>query len=120
MKKKRIWLTLGCIMALPLVLASYAQAEKAQPKYGGTLTLVLGIADRGFDEAFVVPWQAYFIQPTHEELVTGDWIKGPAGTNETEWRTAGTSDLYWHISTGLLAESQVPQQTTCQRQGDDG
>ncbi|MFH1487367.1 MAG: ABC transporter substrate-binding protein [Pseudomonadota bacterium] len=104
MKSKRIWLTVCCVLTLSLVFASSLPAATEKPKYGGEVITVLNIADRGFDEAFVVPWQAYGVQPTHEELVTGDWTKGPAGTGEADWRTAGTGDLYWHISTGLLAE----------------
>jgi len=48
---------------------------------------------------------------TQEELLMGDWSKGPAGTGEAEWTLTGTNRL--DQKTGCLAESwEIPQQGT--------
>jgi hypothetical protein len=49
-----------------------------KPKYGGTFNFWLQNAPTTFDDALVVSASAL----TNEELLTGDWTRGPAGTGE--------------------------------------
>jgi peptide/nickel transport system substrate-binding protein len=51
---------------------------------------------------------AYSEQLTNEELVQGDWPRGPAGTGEVDWMTGGNARFTY--KTGCLAESwEIPQ-----------
>jgi len=76
-----------------------------KPKYGGILTFAFGGDDiPTYDEA--VMWSASnspTIVFTNEELVTGDWTKGPIGTGETSWLAEEFPDI--RLMTGNLAES---------------
>ncbi|MBI2850538.1 MAG: ABC transporter substrate-binding protein [Chloroflexi bacterium] len=60
------------------------------PKYGGTHTVAMTSDPRGWDEVITLHFWIYSNQLTHQMLLTGDWIRGPAGTGEFEW-TSGTS-----------------------------
>jgi len=53
-----------------------------KPKYGGLLTVAHSTDVLGFDEAYAIPYNRLFLDLTHEELLMGDWLKGPAGTGE--------------------------------------
>ena len=84
-----------------------------KPRYGGTLVDVLpyyGIMS--FDEAFI-GWNqsvCFGLHLTNEELVTGDWKKGAAGTGEASWLP---SEFFTHLSVPLLAESwEIPDDET--------
>jgi len=76
-----------------------------KPKYGGIFTIAYG-GDNfpTYDEA--VMWSASnspTMELTNEELITGDWTKGPVGTGETSWLAEEFPDV--KLSTGRLAES---------------
>jgi len=74
------------------------------PQYGGTLIKGYGMDVVGFDE--VIGFHANPTMPIHltnEELWTGDWAKGPAGTNDTAWDIGGLDR--WDQKTGSIAES---------------
>ena len=72
-----------------------------KPKYGGVLTLVTG-DPTGFDEAFTASGLAFTLRYTNEELLTGDWTMGPAGTGECTWLV---SQCFPEYETGSVAES---------------
>ncbi|MDP2917113.1 MAG: ABC transporter substrate-binding protein, partial [Dehalococcoidia bacterium] len=77
---------------------------KEAPTYGGVLTLVLANNITGFDATYTPPWLNYTQHLTNEDLLTGDWAKGPAGTGEVSWELATfPAKLDW--VTGRLAES---------------
>jgi peptide/nickel transport system substrate-binding protein len=82
------------------------------PKYGGTLTKAYGMDVTAFDE--VIGFGASpttTIHLTNEELLTGDWAKGPSGTNETGWEI-GSLDR-WGCKIGAIAESwDIPEPGT--------
>jgi len=82
------------------------------PKYGGTMIRAYGSDVQGFDE--VVGFHAQPTSPIHltnECLWGGDWAKGPAGTNETEWELGGSDK--WSFKTGVIAQSwEFPQPGT--------
>ncbi|MBI2830133.1 MAG: ABC transporter substrate-binding protein [Chloroflexi bacterium] len=70
------------------------------PKYGGTFTKVLTSDPVRFDEY----WSKDNIMDYYQDsLVTGDWAKGPAGTNEVTWMWVGVPSPYY--MTGGAAES---------------
>ncbi|MDO9334536.1 MAG: hypothetical protein Q7T57_08460, partial [Dehalococcoidales bacterium] len=79
-----------------------------KPQYGGVSTIALSTDVGGFDEGWHGPSVLYTQQLTNEELLTGDWAKGPAGTDEAGWILTSISDM--STKTGSLADSwQIPQ-----------
>ncbi len=65
----------------------------------------------GFDEAYTATMMCTTLRLTNEELMTGDWAKGPEGTNEIDWATGYLGRL--DVETGALAESwEMPNDTT--------
>jgi len=81
------------------------------PKYGGVFNFCISEPLLGLDEAISYPWATYTLNFTNEELVSGDWAKGPAGTGEAGWLIAGT--FFLPLSTGIVAESwEIPDTGT--------
>ena len=76
-----------------------------KPKYGGVLRLAFAGSDiQTFDEAAMFSAvYAPTMELTNEELVTGDWTKGPVGTGESSWLAEEFPDV--RLATGRLAES---------------
>lgn len=120
--KKVVWLLISCLMVLTLVISSCGSTEEkekeektteatdATPKSGGTI-----IASGG-DISPIDPTTAQAIrvghmQYTSNELIQGDWTKGPAGTGETtmDWGFLGDISLL----SGELCESwKLPDNET--------
>ncbi len=73
------------------------------PQYGGMLSLGWPRDISAWDNVY--GWEAFadIFKLTNEELVTGDWAKGPAGTGETDWRVE-MADV-WSNRAGSIAES---------------
>jgi peptide/nickel transport system substrate-binding protein len=76
------------------------------PKYGGTLHIYMPDPVGGFDEAFNMGHVGGMVTTTfftNQQMLQGDWTKGPAGTGEQDWVNgfAGRCELL----TGQLAES---------------
>jgi len=136
MKKKIVWLVVSCLMVLSLVLASCAPAVVEEeeevvtpvveeeevveevvtaptgPQYGGVLTLAITTDVTYFDEVIGGNYGGHVYAPTtkftHNELLQGDWTKGPAGTFETDWINGGDNRM--DQKTGCLADSwTVPE-----------
>ena len=133
MPKKYISLVVSCLMALSLVAISCGQAvveeeeeeevveeEKEEevveeeeeeeevvspeePQYGGVIRTILLRDQTGFDEAITHSANTYSLKLTNNELLGGDWAKGPSGTGQTDW--AFFSNNRMDLKTGLLAES---------------
>jgi ABC-type transport system substrate-binding protein len=77
-------------------------AEK--PKYGGKLFLSLDVNPTYMDPARNITGS--IVNLTSQQLMEGDWAKGPAGgygTNETDW-AFGDNDLYY-LKGPYIAES---------------
>ena len=92
-------------------LTQAAPEKETGPQYGGILSTTQVSDTLGYDQVSTNPYQTYTVYLTNEKLIVGDWAKGPAGTNEAEWRTSGLNFL--HLSTGSVAESwEVPDQET--------
>jgi len=80
------------------------------PKYGGTLTIQHN-EPMGFDPAYTLLMECRSYWLTVEELMRGDWTKGPAGSGETGW-VSGFLGLI-NLETGSLAESwELPDNET--------
>lgn len=139
MGRKLLWAMVGCATATIMLLAACArpatagsptQATRAtttttptaaptttssanKPQYGGTLTIVSTSDPLGFDPAYsfsVNDWPALF-GFTNNELMTGNWALGPAGTDQTDW-TAGFLGQV-SLETGSLATSwDMPDDST--------
>ena len=73
------------------------------PKYGGTITVVNQGDILGFDEAFNAVWITITNHLTNDELLTGDWAKGPAGTNQYSWLSNG--NYAWNSKGPSIADS---------------
>jgi len=81
-----------------------ATVDPEKPRYGGTLRVSLGSDIVDFDEVYGFHASpATVIQMTHEELWTGDWSRGPAGTGEVTWDIGGND--VWEYKTGAVVES---------------
>jgi peptide/nickel transport system substrate-binding protein len=92
----------------PVAVKSADTSRSEKPQYGGIVTLSLTSDIRGFDEAFVGHWLATTLHLTNEELLQGDWTKGPAGTNEANFILGGVNAM--NLKTGALADSwEIPQ-----------
>ena len=80
-----------------------------KPKYGGTLTFV-SIDVLGFDEAGTLPYTEMTLPLTHDELLVGDWARGPAGSGEVSWASRA---FLAKFMVGSLAESyEIPDSQT--------
>lgn len=72
------------------------------PKYGGRVTIALSTDIIAFDEVIGIFFNGTTFKLTNEELWTGDWAKGPAGTGEAAW--VALTDR-WDQKAGQIAES---------------
>ena len=74
------------------------------PKYGGTFTFIYP-EPFGFDPAnrISVEVRSALGGFTHNEMMMGDWTKGPLGTGETDWQNGYLGRI--GLETGCLAES---------------
>jgi peptide/nickel transport system substrate-binding protein len=57
----------------------------SEPQYGGALNILWTADPMGFDEAYTPMMMCATLKTTNEELLTGDWTKGPEGTGEFDW-----------------------------------
>jgi len=99
-----------------------------KPKYGGALIIGLDRAPIGFDEAIGgYRWSVYELFLTNEQLVSGDWAKGPTGSGELtfhtvgppapeidisclaeRWEVADPTTLVFHIRKGVYWQDKPP------------
>ncbi|MFC2015217.1 ABC transporter substrate-binding protein [Chloroflexota bacterium] len=131
MIKKIIWLVVSSLMALSLVMAACGPAEVEEeveeeiegeleeekladdigPKYGGTINLITSRNPSSWDPTKSQAIRVSHMQYTSNELMQGDWSKGPQGTGETEWEYGFLGDV--GLLTGELAESwELPDDET--------
>ena len=86
----------------PTTVNQTTSASRA-PQYGGTLNIPMAADIILFEEMYGWHPGAALLKLTNEELLTGDWTLGPAGTNEVDWAIRGT-DRFTQKA-GALAES---------------
>jgi len=80
------------------------------PRYGGAYTIPITAEPTDYDEAYFPSYLSYTLSLTNEELLIGDWTKGPAGTGEADWKVTA---FFGHLSAGSLAESwDIPDPQT--------
>jgi len=115
MVRKTLWLLVSCLMVLSLVIASCGGGGEEEPENGDEPVLGTpdvpkygGIHNRiGLGEYSQIDYAAgrgMFTPLTMgEELLGGDWARGPAGTNENDY-TCGFAGFIDQL-TGMLAES---------------
>lgn len=78
------------------------------PQYGGSLNIARTGDILGFDEGFQAVFFTVTNHLTHDEPLTGDWAKGPAGTNEYSWLSNG--NYSWASKGASVAESyEIPE-----------
>ena len=81
------------------------------PRYGGVFTYWLKTDPMGFDEAYAVHPNITTAALTQDKLMIGDWAKGPAGTNEVDWKNGFIGRV--SLMTGELAQSwETPDDET--------
>ncbi|MBN2076176.1 MAG: ABC transporter substrate-binding protein [Dehalococcoidales bacterium] len=116
MVRKMLWLLVSCLMVLSLVIASCGGGEEEEPengdepepqdtadvpKYGGIHNRI-GLGE--YSQIDYAAGRGMFTPLTMgEELLGGDWARGPAGTNENDY-TCGFAGFIDQL-TGKLAES---------------
>jgi peptide/nickel transport system substrate-binding protein len=82
-----------------------------QPKYGGIYTRVLTADPTRWDPTKSQAITVSHMMLTSNELMQGDWTKGPQGTGETSWQYGFLGDTT--LETGELADSwDLPDDTT--------
>jgi len=111
MRRNKVWLIVSCLVALALVSAVQGKETVLnslgktveRPQYGGTFTYAITAGIYNFDPP-AMPSFAYAptAEFTNEELVTGDWLKGPAGSGESGWLAEEFPRV--ELATGVLAE----------------
>ncbi len=83
----------------------------SEPQYGGTLNVLWTSDPMGFDEAYTPMMMCGTLKTTNEELLSGDWAKGPEGTGEFDWLNGYGGRLGAEVP--FLAESwEMPDDTT--------
>jgi len=120
MVKKIVWLTLSCLMALALIVSSCSKdeepgtsstADPKTPKSGGTLIASGADFTGPIDPTTAQAIRVGHMQYTSNELMQGDWAKGPAGTGETAWDWGFLGDIT--LMAGELCESwELPDNET--------
>ncbi len=82
-----------------------------KPKYGGTMVTALTADYSQWDPYHTQTINVGHMQLTSNELIGGDWTKGPQGTGDTDWELGWLGD--WKVCAGELAESwELPDDTT--------
>ncbi|MDH5696271.1 MAG: ABC transporter substrate-binding protein [Dehalococcoidia bacterium] len=132
MRKKIVWILVSCLMILSLVIASCGPEEEAEekevgkatvvtaaeeeaeeeeeavapgpevPEYGGMLSVIYPGDPMGFDEPTYADYFDTAGVYTHDELLEGDWAKGPAGTGEYTW--VPNDNYRWDSKSGAIVE----------------
>jgi peptide/nickel transport system substrate-binding protein len=136
MRKNVLWVFLALLTVMSLVLTSCGTAEEEEeegptvikgvvtlpperekeqagqvytekPQYDGVANIRLAADVAAFDEVFLQHYAATTLHITNEEMMQGDWAKGPAGTGETDWVIGGVNAF--SVKTGALADSwEIP------------
>jgi len=78
-------------------------AAPEKPKYGGVYIIAQSSDIGSFDECYKPPYLNPTVRLTNEELLDGDWTKGPAGTGEATWLSSSINRMA--LKAGCLAES---------------
>ena len=87
----------------PTAIATTSASTVEKPRYGGTFTFVYR-EPTGFDPANTMSVQIFTaLSFCQDEMLRGDWAKGPAGTGETDWMNGYIGRV--GLLTGSLAES---------------
>ncbi len=126
MKRRSIWLITISLVVAALLLASCGTSEEGTatkttapttkftldtPQYGGTITVTTASDPLGWDPTKLIAIYVGHMQFTSNELMGGDWTKGPQGTHATDWEWGFLNDIT--LETGELCESwETPDNNT--------
>jgi len=125
MKRMIMFLLLSTFLALSMApVVSFGEAVKEKPtkptatasaqdkpEYGAVFVMALGADITLFDETLGHTNNAPTQMLTNDTILTGDWSKGPAGSNEYTWFYYGTPPS--KVLTGGIAESwEMPDENT--------
>jgi len=102
MKVPKRWMV-AALLVVVFSLCLHTGQSTAGPTYGGALNLVHSSQPNVFDPVFGWDALAYPACLTNEDLIEGDWAKGPAGTGEAAWIHMFMPAA--NVQTGCLAES---------------
>ena len=94
----------------PPVTTPTTTTYSEKPQYGGSIVIGTTSDPIIFDDCFnATPHSsAYTLNLTNNELLQGDWTKGPAGTNETTFLMGGVNLM--RLKAGDLADSwEIPE-----------
>jgi peptide/nickel transport system substrate-binding protein len=82
--------------------------SEEKPQYGGTAIIALSTDLSGFDEVFAAHYLTHTLKLTNQELLQGDWTKGPVGSNQADFILGGIN--FMNLKTGCLADSwEIPE-----------
>ena len=93
----------------PPVITPPDTSRSEKPRYGGTITIAGTTDPTAFDDGFslTVHVSTSTLNLTNDELLQGDWTKGPAGTREADYLIGGVNSM--NLKTGSLADSwEIP------------
>ncbi|MDD5435054.1 MAG: hypothetical protein PH343_06465, partial [Nitrospira sp.] len=84
---------------------------KESPQYGGTfITVTEPQSTAGFDEIYSSTSKSYTLSLTNENLLKGDWAKGPAGSNQTDfWESTVAPQVF---APAIVTSYEVPDPST--------
>jgi len=136
MKRRTVLWAVGCLLVLTMAVAAQGkdmvkdalgrQVEK--PQYGGTFTYALTAGIYSFDPP-TMPSFVYCptVEFTNEELITGNWLKGPAGSGNSgwlaeefprvelegyrlaeKWEVVDPNTIIWHLRKGVRFHNKPP------------
>ena len=94
------------MVTLKLTKVDGTAVEKTveKPRYGGTFVGAFDRPHPGWDDCGGSNRSYYWVAyATHDEMLEGNYMRGPAGTNEAAWLIQGT--LFIDLSRGTVIES---------------
>ncbi len=114
-------------LKLTKIDGSVVEKTVEKPKYGGIFIEGAPAAPIFFDEVLGYQGQSWTQHYTHNDLVNGDWSRGPAGTNESSflyvlhpplsllvgeiaesWEFPDKETIVWHIRKGVRFHNKPP------------
>ena len=100
--------TTGTSTTVPTTTAPVAE----KPQYGGTFVSAVANDVQSWDQVYTANAGILPAHLVYDELLSGDFTKGPSGTNEVAWRLAGTFSPGTLQIGSLASEWEIVDPTT--------